>query len=117
MSHVKDLNFLYYTEEGKKCNENSNIFLNYCILVITTLFENVVGKCYLAFGDNLESTSEWSKKGPFRFYFTESYNPKTHKSDEVSMQARRIGTLGKGKGMYYVHYNFIMYFLSHIFVL
>ncbi|XP_018573692.1 DNA (cytosine-5)-methyltransferase 1 [Anoplophora glabripennis] len=81
LSHVKDLNFLYYTEE-----------------VITTSFENVAGKCYLAFGDNLESTSDWSKKGPFRFYFTESYNPKTHKNDEVPMQARRIGTLGKGKG-------------------
>lgn len=59
-----------------------------------------MGKCYLAFGDNLESTSEWSKKGPFRYYFTESYNPKTHKNDEVPMQARRIGILGKGKGIF-----------------
>ncbi|KAJ8922234.1 hypothetical protein NQ315_004171 [Exocentrus adspersus] len=81
MSHVKDLNFLYYTDE-----------------VITTSFENVAGKCYLAYGDNFESPSDWSKKGPFRFYFTETYDPKTHRNDEVPIQARKIGTLGKGKG-------------------
>ncbi|KAJ8965257.1 hypothetical protein NQ314_004269 [Rhamnusium bicolor] len=81
LSHRKDLNCLYYTDE-----------------VITTSFENVEGKCFLAFGDNLASPSEWSKKGPFRFYFTETYDPKTHKHDEVPAQARKTGTLGKGKG-------------------
>ncbi|KAJ8970400.1 hypothetical protein NQ317_001491 [Molorchus minor] len=81
LGHVKDLNFLYYTEE-----------------VITTSFDNVEGKCFLAFGDNLESPAHWSNEGPFRFYFTETYDPKTHKFDEVPMNARKIGMLGKGKG-------------------
>ncbi|KAG5878342.1 hypothetical protein JTB14_023695 [Gonioctena quinquepunctata] len=80
-SHVKDLNYLYYSDEEA-----------------TISFEKVAGKCYLAFGDNFESPSDWSKKGPSRYYFTESYDPKTHQYDEVPMKYRKLGTLGKGKG-------------------
>lgn len=57
-----------------------------------------MGKCYLAFGDNIESISEWTKSGPFRFYFSEKYNPSNYNHEEVPMQARKLGTLGKGKG-------------------
>ncbi|KAJ8934705.1 hypothetical protein NQ318_008503 [Aromia moschata] len=81
LAHVKDLNLVYYTEEVK-----------------TVSFESVEGKCYLTFGDNLESPQEWSKEGPFRFYFTEIYDSKTYKFDEVPMSARKIGMMGKGKG-------------------
>nr|XP_023026505.1 DNA (cytosine-5)-methyltransferase 1-like [Leptinotarsa decemlineata] len=80
-SHVKDLNYLYYTDEG-----------------VTVSFEKVMGKCYLAFGDNFQSPSDWSKKGPFRYYFMESYDPKKHTYDEVPLRYRKLGTLGKGKG-------------------
>ncbi|CAH1179610.1 unnamed protein product [Phaedon cochleariae] len=80
-AHTNDLNLLYYTNE-----------------VILVSFDSIVGKCYLSFGDNLKSPSDWSKEGPFRFYFTELYNPKTYEYDEVPMRAKNIGSLGKGKG-------------------
>lgn len=57
-----------------------------------------MGKCFVAHGENFDSPREWSEKGPFRFYFTELYDLKTNTFDEVSMKARRMGTLGKGKG-------------------
>lgn len=77
-SFHKDLNYLYWTEE-----------------VVATLFENVVGKCYISFEDNLENPFEWSKMGPFRFYFAESYNPHTFSYSDVPKQAQNIGFLRK----------------------
>nr|CAH7742222.1 unnamed protein product [Callosobruchus chinensis] len=80
LSYSKDLNYLYYTEEVKSVS-----------------FDNVQGKCYVAYGELFESPSEWSQQGPYRYYFTESYNLKTRKFESVPDVAKKIGCMGKGK--------------------
>lgn len=85
--------------------------MKFSFLVISVSFDDVMGKCYVAHGDNFESPRDWSEKGPFRFYFTEMYNLKTHKFDEVPIKARRMGTQGKGKGKGRSQYQIIFAFL------
>ncbi|CAG9855238.1 unnamed protein product [Phyllotreta striolata] len=77
----KDLCHLYYSEE-----------------VITVSFESVMGKCYLSYGYQHEDSSEWAERGPFRFYFTEAYDPKTREFGNVPTCVKAIGTQGIGKG-------------------
>lgn len=67
----------------------------------------MTGKCYLAFGDILnESPSEWSKKGPHRFYFLEAYDAQKLKFYDVPSHAMKIGHVGKGKG-WGIHCSFL----------
>ncbi|KAK5638240.1 hypothetical protein RI129_012535 [Pyrocoelia pectoralis] len=82
LSYRKDLNLIYWSNEERTIN-----------------FNLVTGKCYLAFGNALDvSVDEWSNGGPYRFYFTESYDAKTQKFCDVPPHATRIGSFGKGKG-------------------
>ncbi|KAB0791577.1 hypothetical protein PPYR_03377 [Photinus pyralis] len=82
LSYRKDLNLVYWSHEERTIN-----------------FNLVTGKCYLAYGPALDvPVAEWSAAGPYRFYFTESYDAKTQKIGDVPAQATRIGSLGKGKG-------------------
>ncbi|XP_050512373.1 DNA (cytosine-5)-methyltransferase PliMCI [Diabrotica virgifera virgifera] len=79
--YTKDLNYLFYSDE-----------------VITVPFDKVMGKCYLSYGYNFESPTEWSELGPYRFYFTEAYDPENKKITELPTNAKNIGIKGKGKG-------------------
>lgn len=68
-------------------------------LEITIPFGRVKGKCYLAFGEALnEPPSEWSQKGPNRFYFMQAYNSKSLEFFDVPAYAAKIGLTGKGTG-------------------
>ncbi|CAH0549085.1 unnamed protein product [Brassicogethes aeneus] len=81
-AYTKDLNYLYWTDE-----------------VITTTFENVTGKCYLAFEENIVDLEDWRQKGPNRFYFNETYSPLSNSYEEVPHSAKKLGGQGKtGKG-------------------
>ncbi|EFN76367.1 DNA (cytosine-5)-methyltransferase PliMCI [Harpegnathos saltator] len=77
-----DLNMVYWSDE-----------------VFNVRFTEVAGKCYLAYSENLsESVEEWSASGPYRFYFTESYNAKEKTFDEPPYSIINMGKPGKGKG-------------------
>lgn len=67
------------------------------LLVVTVPFNKVAGKCYLVYHHELEPATDWCKQGPYRFYFTESYDPKTFKFDYVPEDAKKIGYKGKGQ--------------------
>ncbi|CAG9828260.1 unnamed protein product [Diabrotica balteata] len=81
MAYNKDLNYLFYSDE-----------------VITVPFSKVEGKCYLSYGYNFKSIIEWSEQGPYRFYFTEAYDPENKITKELCEKAKNIGIRGKGKG-------------------
>ncbi|XP_044757853.1 DNA (cytosine-5)-methyltransferase PliMCI-like [Coccinella septempunctata] len=81
LMYDKDLNYVYWTEK-----------------IIVTSFDNVMGKCYIFYGDNLSDRRQWIAKGPYRFYFEESYDPDTQKIDDVPSLATKLGLQGKGKG-------------------
>jgi DNA (cytosine-5)-methyltransferase 1 len=66
--------------------------------VITVEFTKVVGKCHLLYCDILESPTDWCDQGPYRFYFSETYDVKTYKFGEVPDYAKKVGYAGKGKG-------------------
>ncbi|XP_072402558.1 DNA (cytosine-5)-methyltransferase PliMCI-like [Diabrotica undecimpunctata] len=80
MAYNKDLNYLFYSDE-----------------VITVPFSKVEGKCYLSYGYNFKSIIEWSEQGPYRFYFTEAYDPENKIRKELCEKAKNIGIRGKGK--------------------
>ncbi|KAL7287133.1 hypothetical protein TKK_0018750 [Trichogramma kaykai] len=73
-----DINLLYWSEEE-----------------VDVPFNCVMGKCYLAYSENLESVEEWTDAGPNRFYFSQMYNNKTNDYDEPPPKACNIGALGK----------------------
>ncbi|KFM81899.1 DNA (cytosine-5)-methyltransferase PliMCI, partial [Stegodyphus mimosarum] len=82
LSIQSDLNLLYWSDEE-----------------FSVEFSNIEGKCYVVYSENLlESPEEYSKKGPHRFYFTESYNRLSGSFEEPPALAQRIGRVGKGKG-------------------
>ncbi|XP_057663832.1 DNA (cytosine-5)-methyltransferase PliMCI-like [Diorhabda carinulata] len=78
---TKDINYLYYSDE-----------------MITVSFDKVMGRCYLAYGYNFASSTEWSEQGPYRFYFLEAYDAKKRKIFDLPAKAKNIGIIGKGKG-------------------
>ncbi|XP_065218148.1 DNA (cytosine-5)-methyltransferase PliMCI-like isoform X2 [Planococcus citri] len=62
MKHL-DLNLVYWTDEE-------------CVVP----FSEVEGKCYVANSRNLSCTAdEWTRGGPYRFYYEEEYIPKERK--------------------------------------
>lgn len=62
-------------------------------------FIEVVGKCYLAYSENLNQTvDEWAAEGPNRFYFNEAYNAQEKTFNEPPYHAISIGKSGKSKG-------------------
>lgn len=83
LAYYQDLNLLYWSFEE-----------------VTLPFSKVHGKCYIAYGDGLNSSvKEWSEKGTHRFYFNQVYDPKTKTySDTLPNEAKKIGLPGKGKG-------------------
>ncbi|KAL2747796.1 DNA (cytosine-5)-methyltransferase PliMCI isoform X1 [Vespula maculifrons] len=82
LMHQADLNMLYWSDE-----------------VCNVRFSEVTGKCYLIYSENLDrSLQEWSAEGPYRFYFTQTYNASEKTFDEPSYPASNIGKIGKGKG-------------------
>lgn len=104
LKYRSDLNKLYWSEEG-------NTIFSYIILNISKhrltmdnftecelKFTNIVGKCYIAYSENLDkSVEEWSLLGPHRFYFSEAYDSKAEKFISPSPQACSIGkTVEKG---------------------
>lgn len=54
-------------------------------------FENVAGKCFLTYGDNLDFLRKWSNEGPHRFYFMEMYDTENDKYVEVPENAKITG--------------------------
>ncbi|KAH7957108.1 hypothetical protein HPB52_015343 [Rhipicephalus sanguineus] len=77
-----DLCLLYYSEEEAVVELNQ-----------------VCGKCYVVYGENLaEEVEDYLRRGPHRFYFTEAYESETKSFVEPSSKARMMGCLGKGKG-------------------
>lgn len=54
----------------------------------------------MTYGYNTEYPSEWAEEGPFRFYFTEAYDPKTNQVVNLPTHAKNIGISGKGKGIF-----------------
>ncbi|XP_061936653.1 DNA (cytosine-5)-methyltransferase PliMCI-like isoform X1 [Apis cerana] len=77
-----DLNMVYWSNE-----------------VCNIKFIKVVGKCYLAYSENLnQSIEEWIAAGPYRFYFNEAYNVQEKTFDEPPYHAISIGKCGKSKG-------------------
>ncbi|XP_045468881.1 DNA (cytosine-5)-methyltransferase 1-like isoform X2 [Harmonia axyridis] len=79
--YEKDLNLVYWSEK-----------------VINTSFGNVIGICYVFYGENLKDRRQWIGEGPYRFYFEESYDPDTQTMDDVPCIATKLGLQGKGKG-------------------
>ncbi|KAH8038928.1 hypothetical protein HPB51_004040 [Rhipicephalus microplus] len=76
-----DLCLLYYSEEEAVVELNQ-----------------VCGKCYVVYGENLaEEVEDYLRRGPHRFYFTEAYESKSESFVEPSSKARMMGCLGKGK--------------------
>lgn len=67
-----DFNLLYWSEEEMKIP-----------------FSQVLGKCYLAFVENVKQ--EWSTQGPNRFYFCDTYLPLEKTFQEPSKFAKQIG--------------------------
>lgn len=68
-------------------------------VVCNIKFIKVVGKCYLAYSENLnQSIEEWIAAGPYRFYFNEAYNVQEKAFDEPPYHAISIGKCGKSKG-------------------
>ncbi|KAL1124037.1 hypothetical protein AAG570_001807 [Ranatra chinensis] len=81
-SHQLDLNLLY--------SSNEEVVVN---------FGDVTGKCYVVYSENLvEDVSTWTKAGPYRFYFTEAYDPDKEQKIEPPKIAKQLGDVGKGKG-------------------
>ncbi|KAK9884556.1 hypothetical protein WA026_007398 [Henosepilachna vigintioctopunctata] len=78
--YEKDLNYVYWTE-----------------IVIDTPFNNILGKCYIFYGENLTNPRKWASEGPFRFYFDEFYDQNSHSFKEVPHVATKLGSVGKGK--------------------
>lgn len=69
-------------------------------------FSKVMGKCYVIYGDDpLVDINQWSKEGPFRFYFRQSYDSTNSSFTDVPVQAMKIGNSGKGKGTNPTHLN------------
>ena len=63
---------------------------------ITIPFSYVVGKCYLAYSENLDkSIEEWTSGGPNRFYFSQMYINKEEEFDEPPPRACSIGIFNK----------------------
>ncbi|XP_014214363.1 DNA (cytosine-5)-methyltransferase 1 [Copidosoma floridanum] len=59
-------------------------------------FQQIVGKCYLSFVENLdEHVSEWTVKGPNRFYFSLMYDGKNDEFDDPPVKACSIGKVSK----------------------
>ncbi|XP_044758419.1 DNA (cytosine-5)-methyltransferase 1-like isoform X2 [Coccinella septempunctata] len=79
--YEKDLNYVYWTEK-----------------IIETSFDNVMGKCYIFYGENLLDSRQWISEGPYRFYFEESYDVNSQKIGDVPSIAVKLGLQGKGKG-------------------
>ncbi|XP_017883668.1 DNA (cytosine-5)-methyltransferase PliMCI-like [Ceratina calcarata] len=80
----EDLNKLYWSDE-----------------VCTINFGNVVGKCYLAYSENITiPIDDWTDAGPYRFYFSEAYDIEHEKFEEPCSTARNLGrsTLKGSKG-------------------
>lgn len=50
--------------------------------------------------DALESAMDWCDEGPYRFYFTETYNPRTYQFGEVPYFGKKVGYSGKSKGVF-----------------
>ena len=78
----KYLNELYYSEEEA-----------------TISFDNVMGRCFVKYIDSNVDNKQievWTEEGPDRFFFREWYNWEDKEFDEPSLQARRIGQVGKG---------------------
>ncbi|GIY34057.1 hypothetical protein CDAR_419951 [Caerostris darwini] len=79
-----DLNLLYYSNEE-----------------ITVDFCKITGKCYVVYSENLtESVDDYTKKGPHRFYFNESYDRVSKSFEEPPTIAQRMGRIGKGSKGY-----------------
>ncbi|XP_076172771.1 DNA (cytosine-5)-methyltransferase PliMCI [Ptiloglossa arizonensis] len=77
-----DLNMVYWSDE-----------------VCDVTFSEVVGKCYLAYSENLDqSVEEWTAGGPNRFYFSQAYNSSEKIFADPPDRAMNIGKPGKGKG-------------------
>ncbi|XP_076753766.1 DNA methyltransferase 1a isoform X1 [Xylocopa sonorina] len=77
-----DLNMVYWSDE-----------------VCCIKFTEVVGKCYLAYSENLNQPVDvWTAAGPNRFYFNEIYNVQEKTFDEPPYHAISIGNYGKSKG-------------------
>ncbi|XP_033204996.2 DNA methyltransferase 1a isoform X1 [Bombus vancouverensis nearcticus] len=77
-----DLNMVYWSDE-----------------VCNIKFIEVVGKCYLAYSENLNQTvDEWTAEGPNRFYFNEAYNAQEKTFNEPPYHAISIGKSRKSKG-------------------
>ncbi|GIZ05326.1 hypothetical protein CEXT_541021 [Caerostris extrusa] len=79
-----DLNLLYYSNEE-----------------ITVDFCKIMGKCYVVYSENLtESVEDYTKKGPHRFYFNESYDRISKSFEDPPTIAQRMGRIGKGNKGY-----------------
>lgn len=59
-------------------------------------FSEVAGKCYIVFSENLDiPVSEWTSRGPNRFYFSQAYNAIKQTFEEPPFHAMSIGMKGK----------------------
>ncbi|XP_066590215.1 DNA (cytosine-5)-methyltransferase 1-like isoform X2 [Prorops nasuta] len=77
-----DLNMLYWSDE-----------------TVNVRSSEIAGKCYIVYSDNLDQPiADWSNAGPYRFYFSQSYNVNEKKFDEPPYHAMNIGKPEKGKG-------------------
>lgn len=74
------LNTLYWSEEE-----------------VSVAFSEIVGKCHVVYGDNLTcSEDEFFLQGPYRFSFTQAYDPVKKMLEDPPSEALRIGAAGKG---------------------
>lgn len=59
-------------------------------------FGKVAGKCHVVFSENLDiSMTEWTSRGPNRFYFSQAYNIVKQTFEEPPFHATSIGMQGK----------------------
>nr|UOI87905.1 DNA cytosine-5-methyltransferase 1 [Sogatella furcifera] len=80
--HQADLNLLYWSDEK-----------------IDVDFTQVTGKCYVSYNENFDcSEDEWTRGGPHRFYFNQSYDSSSQTFNDPPSSAMNIGSKGKGKG-------------------
>lgn len=69
---------------------------NYLKSEVTIPFGQVIGKCYLAYSDNLDlGVEKWSSLGPNRFYFSQMYLSKDEEFDDPPPKACNVGNLVK----------------------
>ena len=79
---LSDWNMVYWTSEIRRVSLAKVV--DKCVLVCSTAIDQPI--------------EEFTRQGPYRFYFDKAYNPSTKEFEALPSEAERIGSSSKGKG-------------------